>query len=359
MDPEIIYPYENLAALHAPYATELGAAFQEILKKGNFILGAEVETLEALITEACHRKYAIAVSSGTAALTLILKALAESSDKKEIVVPAMTCVPVVSAVIEAGLIPVYADVSERRYTLNPKEAESKISSQTLAILAVHLYGHVCDMDALTALSKEKNIFLIEDCAQAWGASWKGMPVGSFGIAAAFSFYPTKIWGALGDAGAISCQDEMLARRIREMREYGAITRGPYLKTGTNARMDALQAAFLRVKWQYLPECFAKKQALFEAYALMDIADTVVLPLRLPEVVDTPHIYPILIPERDPIKKKLEQAGVQPLIHYPYVAPLDLPNPTGGRYPVAEKVAKEELSLPVGVYYTLNHTFNIF
>jgi dTDP-4-amino-4,6-dideoxygalactose transaminase len=339
--------YEDLSQLHEPIQPLIEEAFRKSIKKGQFILGEEVEAFEQKLSESTYRDYAIGLSSGTAALTLLLKAMKEQNDRRMVVLPAMVCMPVVAAVVEAGCEPIFVDVSFGRYTIDPDLADAAMNDKVLALIAVHLYGHVCELDRLKLLCERDGAYLLEDCAQAQGALWKGKPVGSFGDAAAFSFYPTKHLGALGDAGAAVTSNSEWAEYIKKAREYGSFTRGPYSFLTGNYRMDTIQAAILLAKWPYWMEWVEKRNTHARLYLDQLIEIGLELPKKVVEAKDAQHVFPVLSSNRNRLTQQLLELGIETAQHYSYVSalqPVFKGKFISKDYPVACKVANEQISL---------------
>lgn len=255
--------------------------------------------------------------------------------------------PVVAAVIEAGCKPVFADISPGRYTLDPDLVEKAMNDRVLAVIGVHLYGHVCHMGRLQEICKRFGAFLLEDCAQAQGAYWKGRPVGSIGDAAAFSFYPTKHLGALGDAGAAVTDREDWAIYIRNAREYGSAARGPYHQLSSNYRMDTLQAAFLLAKWPFVDEWIRRKNQIAQTY-LRELSHLeLVLPESKEEANDARHVFPVLHVNREELRRVLLSSGVETAVHYHNVAAYQpvFNHYHSNQFKVSMRVAEEQISLP--------------
>ena len=235
---------------HAQIEDELMEAFARLLRTSAYTLGTEVEQFETEFADYCESGYCVGVSSGTAALSLALRA-AGIGPGDEVIVPAHTFIASALGAVHAGATPVLCDVDEGTGLIDPDAARAAVTSRTAAIVAVHLYGQMCDMDAIGAIAKSRGLFVLEDAAQAHGALYNGRRAGSFGDAGAFSFYPSKNLGALGDGGAVCTDDEMLAARLRRLRNLGQRTKGEHMDLGFNERLDGLQAALLRVKLPYL------------------------------------------------------------------------------------------------------------
>jgi dTDP-3-amino-3,4,6-trideoxy-alpha-D-glucose transaminase len=341
-------PFVALDREHARIATELRAAFARVLEGGEYILGAAVERFESAWADACGTSHCVGVGSGTAALTLLLRAVGLRPGD-EVIVPAHTFIATALAVVHAGGVPVLCDVDDATGLLDLDAAVATVGPRTAAVIPVHLYGQLCDMDAVGRFAERHGLAVIEDAAQAHGAECDGRRAGSFGAGAAFSFYPSKNLGALGDGGAVCTNDSALADRIRQLRNLGQRRKGEHLLLGANERLDAIQAALLEVKLRHLDEANAARRAHAMRYRAR-------LGGRLRILHDSPrtpcvhHLYPVRVPNRDQIAAHMRRTGVQVGIHYTpalhrqpalrsvAVVPHDLPR--------AEAWAAEELSLPI-------------
>jgi dTDP-4-amino-4,6-dideoxygalactose transaminase len=343
-------PFVDLHRQHAPIARELADAYERVLGAGSFILGTEVESFEREFAEYCGVAHCVGVSSGTAAITIAALA-AGVGPGDEVIVPAHTFVASALGVFHAGATPVFADVNEATGLLDPEAAAAAIGPRTSAILAVHLYGQVCDMDALRAIAGPNQLIVLEDAAQAHGATWRSRRAGSFGSAAAFSFYPSKNLGALGDGGAVCTDDDAIAERARRLRNLGQRAKNDHVLPGFNERLDGLQAAFLRVK---LPHLDAWNDTRRERAALYRTLIDSRLSLR-PEPEDASsvhHLFPVRAPERDGFAERLRDAGIGTGVHYPHVAAALPPfAEPPEEYPAAARWAAEELSLPIFEHLT--------
>jgi dTDP-4-amino-4,6-dideoxygalactose transaminase len=341
-------PFMALERQHAALRRELTAAFERVAGRSTFVLGDEVERFEHEFAAACGVAHCVGVASGTAALTLAMKA-AGIGPGHEVIVPAHTFIASVLAVIHAGATPVFCDVEPGTGLIDPASAAAVVTARTAAVLAVHLYGQACEMDTLGELARHRGLLLVEDAAQAHGAGYRGRCVGSLGAVAAFSFYPSKNLGALGDAGAICTDDPEIARRARQLRHLGQRRKNEHVELGYNERLDGLQAAFLRAKLPHLDDFNRARRACAELYREGLGA------MRLLEERDhTPsvnHVFPIRIARRDVARAHLTARGVETAIHYPTAAHrhpawegvlarprIDLP--------AASAWVREELSLPM-------------
>ena len=331
---------------HEPIKQELRAAFDRVLASSAFTLGAEVEEFEAEFARYCEVQHCVGVSSGTAALTLLLRAY-NIGPGDEVIVPAHTFIASALAVAYVGATPVLCDVMEDTGLIDPSCARSATGPRTAAILAVHLYGQVCDMNALEEITGPHGIILLEDAAQAAGSRYRGRRAGSLGAAAGFSFYPGKNLGALGDGGAICTDDALLAARLRRLRNIGQRAKGEHVELGYNERLDGLQAALLRVKLPYLDQWNEARRLHAGRYRAL-LAQTAKLPVERPETPCTYHVFAARFADRDHVSQVLREAGVETGVHYSrpvhgHEAFSELPH---GGLPAAEAWAAEELSLPM-------------
>jgi dTDP-4-amino-4,6-dideoxygalactose transaminase len=329
---------------------ELRQAFDRVLAGGRYILGEEVEAFEREWAERCGTAHAVGVSSGTSALALALCAVGvEQGD--EVLVPAMTALATWMAVVQVGAVPIGVDVDPGRHALDPELAKQAIGPRTRAIVAVHLFGQPADMDALGAVASEAGLPLVEDAAQAHGAAIGGRPAGSLADIAAFSFYPTKNLGALGDAGAVATSDPELADRVRLMREYGWRTRADAELKGVNARLDELQAALLRVLLERLDDANARRARIAAAYtAGLAGSPGLTLPSEAAGSRHAWHLYVVEHARRDALAERLEARGIGTAIHYappPHLTTAFRADGWApGAFPVAERQAETALSLPL-------------
>ena len=345
-------PFNSLSAQLAPLQDKLKAAADRVLQSGWFLSGPEVGAFEAEFASFAGLPHAVALNSGTDALVLALRGLGLGKGD-EIVMPSHTALPCYHAVLAAGCTPVFADVNPDTFCLDPESAAALVGERTRAVMAVHLYGHPCDMDALTALCRDRNLLLIEDCAQAHGATWKGQKVGAFGDAACYSFYPTKNLGALGDAGAVACRSAELDAALRRLRQYGETARYESVQAGVNSRMDELQAAFLRVRLAHLDEANAARRELAEIYdhGLAGL-DGVTTPVVAPGAGHVYHLYVVRAQRRDALAAFLRDRELGTAIHYPVPGHMQPLFTTGaarclaGSLPETERLAGEILSLPM-------------
>ena len=345
---EQVVPFVALDRQHAQVREELQAAFSELLTTSAFTLGTQVDLFEQEFAEYCHARHCVGVASGTAALSLMLEAYGIGAGD-EVIVPGHTFIASALAVAHVGATPVLCDVLDDTGLIDPRAVEAALTPQTAAILAVHLYGQACDMDALHAIARPRSILVLEDAAQAHGALYKGRRVGSLGAAAAFSFYPSKNLGALGDGGAICTNDDVLASRLRRLRNLGQRTKGEHVEIGYNERLDGLHAALLRVKLPHLDGWNDARRAHAARYREL-LEPSIRL---LGERADSPciyHLMPARFADRDAVAAALATRSIQTGVHYApavhgHAAWARTPI-RHGELPVAEAWAAEELSLPM-------------
>jgi dTDP-3-amino-3,4,6-trideoxy-alpha-D-glucose transaminase len=340
-------PFADLARQHEPLTEELHAVLDRVVASSGFVLGQEVEQFEAEFAAFCGSRHCVGVGSGTAALTIMLQA-AGIGRGDEVIVPAHTFIASALAVEHAGARVVCVDVQRGSALIDPDAAVAAIGPHTAAILAVHLYGQACSMEPLRALAAHHGVLLLEDAAQAHGATYRDGVAGSLGHAAAFSFYPSKNLGALGDGGAICTDDEGLAGRARQLRDLGRGADGVHRLRGYNERLDGLQAAFLRAKLAYLDDWTHARRAIAAEYAQRLTGDVELLE-ESPDSPSTYHVFPIRVRSRDRLRRALGRQGVATGIHYPLTLP-DQPS-LHNFYPscsvdTARDWAKRELSLPI-------------
>ncbi|MDD2943561.1 MAG: DegT/DnrJ/EryC1/StrS family aminotransferase [bacterium] len=337
-------------AQYLSYKKEIDEAMSRVLNGTHYILGPEVEAFEQEFAAFCTTKYCVSVANGTEALQLALRAL-NIGPGDEVICPSHTAVATVVGIEMTGAVPVFADIESSYFTLDATNVRRRITPRTKAIIAVHLYGHPADLDALREIADIHGLKLIEDCAQAHGALYKNKVVGSIADAGCFSFYPTKNLGAVGDGGAVVVQEAEVYERLLLLRQYGWKERYISVVSGYNSRLDELQAAILRVKLRYLSADNDRRRVLAEIYrgALRGVGG-LVLPLEASWARHVYHLFVVRIPgQRDNLRRDLQGQGVGTLIHYPVPvhrqpAYLSLHGPQG--LPVTEKASDEVLSLPM-------------
>ena len=328
---------------------EIDPAVQAVFAEGDFIKGAEVKKFEENFASYCGAGHCISCGNGTDALTALLK-VHDFPRGSEVILPANTFVATAEAVVANGLKPVFADISED-FTISPESVESLINQNTCAIIAVHLYGHPADMEPLKKIAGKHNLKLFEDAAQAHGAAYHGKKAGALADGAGFSFYPGKVLGAAGDAGAVILNDEKLAEKARKFCNHGRSQKYFHEFAGVNSRMDTLQAAVLNVKLKYLDGWVKMRNAIAESYiGLMSDVSEIVLPKIHSETTDAWHLFVIKTEKRDELREYLKSCGIETGIHYPLSLPeqpvfAEHLNYCAGYRAVRE--SKTLLSLPIG------------
>jgi len=327
-------------------AADVRAAIDRVIASGWFVLGPEVEAFEREFAAASQVPHAVGVNTGTDAIALIFRGLGIGPGDEVITSPVSAAYSAL-AIMMAGARPVFADIDAERLTLDPRAAEAAITPRTRAIMPVHLYGQPADMRAFEAIASKHNLALVEDAAQAHLGTVDGRPIGTIGVAAASSFYPTKNLGALGDGGAVLTRDAGLAARIKRLRNGGQSSRYHHDEFGVNSRLDELQAAILRVRLRYLPAWTATRRAIAARYrsALAKAA------VRAPREFDAGHVYhlfPVLTEDRDRFMAHMKARGVETLIHYPVPIPRQpaLTSTGPAMCAVADRVCNEVVSLPM-------------
>ena len=342
-------PFLDLKTPHLDLMNELEAAFRRVVNSGWYILGQEVEAFEAEFATYCGTRHCIGVGNGLDALHLILRAYGIGAGD-EVIVPSNTYIATWLAASYAGARPIPVEPIESTYNLDPQRILAAITPRTKAIIVVHLYGQPADMDAINAIARQHGLKVIEDAAQAHGARYKGIRTGNLADAAGFSFYPGKNLGALGDGGAITTNDDVLAAQIRMLRNYGSQVKYHNEVKGFNSRLDELQAAILRVKLKYLDEWNSQRARLAAIY-LEKLADSgLILPVVPPWAEPVWHVFVIRSAQRDLLQQDLGNAGVGTMIHYPIPPHLQQAYAEegyqAGDFPIAEKIHREVLSLPM-------------
>lgn len=325
---------------------ELDSALATTLDDGQYVLGPSVEAFETAFADYCGVGHAVGVASGTDAITIALQAVGVTPGD-EVVLPANTCVPTVAAVEAAGAVPVLADVDDATYTLDPVSVEQALTKRTRAIVAVHLYGQCANIPPLRELAQTHELRLVEDAAQAHGAEIDGQRAGSLGDAAAFSFYPTKNLGALGDAGAVVTNDPGVAEEARRLRSYGEQERYHSVRSGWNSRLDALQAALLLIKLPHLEEWNERRRRLASRYADLLAETDIALPLEAAGNRHVYHLYVVRAGARDELVSRLKGQGIQALVHYPRpIHRHEAYRRLERSLPISERLCDEVLSLPL-------------
>jgi dTDP-4-amino-4,6-dideoxygalactose transaminase len=341
----------DLRAAYRELHLELDAACRRVMESGWYILGEEVEAFEREWAAYCGVRHCIGVGNGFDALHLTLKAYGIGPGD-EVIVPAHTFIATWLAVSAVGATPIPVEPDPHTYNLDPVCLANAVTSRTRAIIPVHLYGQPAEMAPIVAMARQHGLKVVEDAAQAHGAQYQGCRVGGLGDAAGWSFYPGKNLGALGDAGAVTTNDDQLASRLRLLRNYGSQAKYYNAMKGMNSRLDPLQAACLRVKLRHLDEWNARRRALAQTYmvALADIPN-LTLPFVADGVAPVWHLFAVRHPQRDRLQQHLRQAGIETLIHYP--VPPHLSGAYAERtwravhFPITEGLAESVLSLPIG------------
>ena len=342
-------PFLDFTRLAARERTELLAVFERVHASGRYILGAEVEAFEEAFAAFVGAPHAVGCASGTDALTLSLRALGVGPGD-EVVTVSMTCAPTATGIVNAGARPVFVDVDPVSLVMEPAGLAAAVTPRTKALLPVHLYGRPAPMEAISAFAREKGLLVVEDCAQAHGARLAGRSAGSFGDGAAWSFYPTKNLGALGDGGLVTVRDRGVAERLRRLRTYGYTARNDAVETGFNSRLDEMQAALLRARLARLAEGNRRRAALAARYdaALAGLPGLETPPRPAPGEEPCHHLYVVRSRRRDALRDRLLGRGIGTDVHYPVAVhqqPAFAAFPKGP-LPVTERAVAEVLSLPL-------------
>lgn len=344
-------PFVTFKPLEAELDKELRAAFERVYTRSWYIEGEEDEKFESAFAEYCDSKYCVGVGNGLDALSLALKALG-IKEGDEVIVPSNTYIATALAVTYVGATPVFVEPDIRTFNIAPTKIEKSITEKTRAIMPVHLYGQACDMDPIMEIARKYKLFVVEDCAQAHGATYKGKAIGSFGDAAGFSFYPGKNLGALGDAGATVTNNEELAKKIRALGNYGSDYKYHHVFQGNNSRLDELQAAFLSAKLPLLEKVNENRRAIAGKYLVGINNPEIILPFVPDYAVPVWHIFAIRCKRRSELEMFLNDAGIGTNKHYPIPMHLqDCYKDLGfmeGDFPIAEEISTTELSIPM--YY---------
>jgi len=344
-------PFVSFLPLERELDSDLRGAFDRVFTCSWYIEGVEDKTFEKAYAEYCGTQYCIGVGNGLDALMLSLKALG-IGEGDEVIVPSNTYIATALAVTYVGAKPVFVEPRIETFNIDPEKIETAITGRTKAIMPVHLYGQACDMDPIMKLAKKHSLKVVEDCAQAHGATYKGKKVGTFGDAAGFSFYPGKNLGALGDAGAVVTNDKVLADKIRALGNYGSDYKYHHIYKGNNSRLDELQAAFLTAKLPHLDRMNAERRCIAERYLTEIKNPRVILPTVEQNMVPVWHIFGIRCSEREALERHLNDRGIGTNKHYPI--PMHLQECyknlgfKEGDFPIAEEISRTELSLPM--YY---------
>lgn len=344
-------PFVSFRPMERELDQDLRSAFERVLARSWYIRGAEDEAFEKAFAQYCGARYCVGVGNGLDALMLALKAL-DVGAGDEVIVPSNTYIATVLAVMYVGAKPIFVEPDIRTFNIDSARIEEVITPKTRVIMPVHLYGQACDMEPIMEIACKHGLKVVEDCAQAHGATYKGRKIGTFGDAAGFSFYPGKNLGALGDGGAVVTDNEELAERIRALGNYGSDYKYHHIYKGNNSRLDEMQAAFLAAKLPHLDRMNEARRRIAELYTKGIQNPKVVKPYVAPECVPVWHIYAIRCAERNELERYLSKKGIGTNKHYPIPIHLqeccrDLQIPEGS-LPVAEEISRTELSLPM--YY---------
>lgn len=342
--------YENLRRSNEKLFDKYKEKFDHFLQSGWFVLGDNVSKFEKEFATFCNTHHCVGVASGLDALILAIDAF-QFPKGSEIIVPSNTYIATILAIVRNGFTPILVEPNILTYTIDPSKIEEKITSHTKAILVVHLYGKSCDMAPIIDITNKYKLELIEDCAQAHGAMYKGQKVGSFGVGC-FSFYPTKNLGALGDAGAITTDNDTLAQNFRSLRNYGSSVKYHNDEVGYNSRLDELQAGFLSIKLEILADITNHKRELAKLY-LDKLDDRFIKPIVHSDYFDVYHIFNIRHKKRNEIKEYLLSKGIKTEIHYP-IPPHQqkaMHNILSGEFPISEEIHDTTLSLPISFFHT--------
>ena len=344
-------PFVSFKPLENEIKREMQEAFERVYEKSWYIRGVECEKFEKDFADYCGAKYCIGVGNGLDSLMLALKAYGIGNGD-EVIVPANTFIATALAVTYTGARPVFVDPDINTFNIDPEKIEEKINEKTKAIIPVHLYGQPCRMDEIMSIAKKHGLYVVEDCAQAHGAKYKGKKVGTFGDAAGFSFYPGKNLGALGDAGAAITNDSKVAKKIADLGNYGSDYKYHHIYQGNNSRLDELQAAFLDVKLSSLDKVNEDRRRIAEKYLNGIKNPEIILPHVDKDIEHVWHVFAIRCKRRDELEKYLNENGIGTNKHYPIPVHLqECYKELGykkGDYPVAEEISETELSIPM--YY---------
>lgn len=350
MERSIIHTADPLAEYRA-LRQEIDVAISSVLEGSSYVLGDPVRLFEEAFADHIGVGHGVGVNSGTDAIHLSLRAL-EIGTGDEVITVSHTAVATVAAICMAGATPVLADVDPVTRTLDPNAVERVLTDRTKAVIPVHLYGHPASMDVLTKLCEDRGLSMIEDCAQAHGAKWHGQRVGSFGVLSAFSFYPTKNLGAIGDAGLVATNDASLAKRLRMLRQYGWEMPQFSQLQGWNSRMDPIQAAILSAKLKHLDARTNTRRVLAGIYNELLKGLPIGLPTESPDCFHVYHLYVVELPDegtRNALRDHLARSGINAGIHYPYAVhqqPAYQPWVRTSSMDVTERLASTVLSLPL-------------
>lgn len=353
----------DLQKITQKYSDEIHEAVNRVVDSGWYLQGTENQKFENDFAKFIGTKYCVGVANGLDALNWIIRAnieLGRIQKGDEIIVPSNTFIATILAITDNGLKPVLVEPKEETLEIDDDEIEAAITSKTKAVMIVHLYGRCAYSSKISDICKKHNLFLFEDNAQAHGCSYDGSRTGSLGNAGAHSFYPGKNLGAFGDAGAITTDDEELAKTVRSLANYGSSRKYVFRYVGRNSRLDEIQAAVLDVKLKHLMEDNKHRQEIAKYYYEHINNSLVQLPIKLDDANNVYHIFPILCSKRDALQEYLKQHGIQTIIHYPIPPHKQecYQNWNSMSLPIAEKIAHEELSIPISPVLTLEEAAEV-
>lgn len=348
-------PFVSFRPMECEIDTDLRAAFERVFNSSWYIKGKEDEKFEKAFADFCDVSYCVGVGNGLDALMLILRALGVGTGD-EVIVPSNTYIATALAVTYVGADLVFVEPDIRTYNIDPFKIEAAITEKTKVIMPVHLYGQACNMDPIMSIAKNYNLYVVEDCAQAHGATYKGKKIGSFGDASGFSFYPGKNLGALGDAGATVSNDKEIIEKVRALGNYGSDYKYRHILKGNNSRLDEVQAAFLSVKLPHLERMNAERRKIALKYLEGIKNAEIVLPYVISDTVPVWHIFGIRCKRREELEAFLKSKGIGTNKHYPIPIHMqecykDLGYKEGD-FPIAEEISATELSLPM--YYGMTN-----
>lgn len=348
-------PFVSFLPMEEELDVDLRAAFERVYTRSWYIEGIEDKAFETAFAEYCNVNYCVGVGNGLDSLMLALKALNVGAGD-EVIVPSNTYIATALAVTYVGAVPIFVEPDIRTFNINPAKIEKVITEKTKVIMPVHLYGQACDMDSIMKIAKKYNLYIVEDCAQAHGALYKGRKIGSFGHVAGFSFYPGKNLGALGDAGAVVTNSKELADKVRALGNYGSDYKYHHIYRGHNSRLDEVQAAFLSVKLAHLERMNRERRKIAKMYLDGIKNEEIILPFVPENMSPVWHIFAVRCQRRDELEKFLNDEGIGTNKHYPIPIHLqDCYKNLGykeGDFPIAEEISQTQLSLPM--YYGMTN-----
>lgn len=350
--------YESLGRSNSAYMAELEDAAKRVIRSGWYVLGQEVSAFEEEFAQYLGAKHCIGVANGLDALILSIEAL-DLPRGSDILVASNTYIATILAIVRAGHSPVLVEPDPETFNIDPLKLREGLTAKTRAICVTHLFGKPCRMDSIGAFAQEQGLRIVEDCAQSHGAQLNGIMTGTFGDAGCFSFYPTKNLGALGDAGAVVTNDDLLADRLRHMRNYGSKQKYVNQYVGVNSRLDEIQAAMLRVKLRNLHAITQHKRALAEIY-FSCLPNWLEKPVRRSDEYDVFHIFAVRYIQRDSLRAWLLEQGVKSEIHYP-IPPhrqVAMRGVLSGDYPIADRLHNQELSLPISMGHSAEEVHRV-